>query len=262
MNSSRPLAVVTGASAGIGYELAKQCAGNGFDLIIAADEPSIMTVTRDFEVLGARVQAVEADLATLEGVDELLDAIDSRPVDALLANAGRGLGKGFLDQDFDDIRHLIDTNVTGTIYLIQKVARDMVARRAGHILITGSIAGYMPGTYQAVYNGTKAFIDSFSYALRHELQDTGVTVTCLMPGATETEFFQRAHMMDTKIGTQEKDDPADVARQGFKAMMKGDGGVITGWQNKMQVAMSRVLPADAVAERHRAQAEPGTAAAE
>ena len=137
--------------------------------------------------LGAQVEAVEADLATIEGVDRLYAAAQrlNRPVEALLANAGRGLGKGFLEQDFTEVRRVVDTNITGTIYLIQKVARDMLQRRAGRILVTGSIAGYMPGTYQAVYNGTKAFINSFSYALRHELQDTGVTVTCLMPGATE-----------------------------------------------------------------------------
>ena len=95
------------------------------------------------------------------------------------------------------MRHVIDTNITGTIYLIQKVGRDMQARGQGRILITGSIAGFMPGSFQAVYNGTKAFIDSFSFALRNELKDSGVTVTCLMPGETDTEFFERADMMDT-----------------------------------------------------------------
>jgi short-subunit dehydrogenase len=259
MNSSRPLAVVTGASAGIGYELAKQCASNGFDLIVAADEAAIMTVTRDFEVLGAKIEAVEADLATMEGVDELLDAIDGRPVDALLANAGRGLGKGFLDQDFDDIRHVIDTNITGTVYLIYEVGRAMRSRGRGRILITGSIAGFMPGTFQAVYNASKAFLDSFSFALRAELKDTGVTVTCLMPGATETDFFERADMLDTKIGTQKKDDPADVAKQGFEAMMKGEGDVVTGWHNKLRSAISLLLPSGAGAELHRREAAPGTA---
>ena len=118
-------------------------------------------------------------------------------MEALLANAGRGLGKGFLDQDFDDVMRVVNTNITGTIYLIQKVGRDMRARKRGRILITGSIAGFIPGTYQAVYNASKAFLDSFSFALRAELKDAGVTVTCLMPGATETEFFERADMLDT-----------------------------------------------------------------
>jgi short-subunit dehydrogenase len=195
----------------------------------------------------------------MEGVDELLDAIDGRPVDALLANAGRGLGKGFLDQDFDDIRHVIDTNITGTVYLIYEVGRAMRSRGRGRILITGSIAGFMPGTFQAVYNASKAFLDSFSFALRAELKDTGVTVTCLMPGATETDFFERADMLDTKIGTQKKDDPADVAKQGFEAMMKGEGDVVTGWHNKLRSAISLLLPSGAGAELHRREAAPGTA---
>jgi short-subunit dehydrogenase len=200
-----------------------------------------------------------ADLATLEGVDRLLAAARNRPVDALLANAGRGLGKAFLDQDFAEVRHVVDTNITGTIYLIQKVGREMRGRGHGRILITGSIAGFMPGTFQAAYNGTKAFLDSFSFALRAELKDSGVTVTCLMPGATETDFFERADMLDTKVGTQKKDDPADVAATGFKAMMNGDGDVVSGWQNKLQAAIASVMPAGFMAEQHRKMAEPGSA---
>jgi short-subunit dehydrogenase len=153
---------------------------------------------------------------------------------------------------------VVNTNITGTIYLIQKVGRDMRARGNGRILIVGSIAGFVPGTYQAVYNATKAFLDSFSFALRAELKDTGVTVTCLMPGATETEFFERADMLDTKIGQSKKDDPADVARTGFKAMMNGEGDVVSGWQNKLQSAIANVTPAALLAEIHRKQAEPGS----
>ncbi len=154
---------------------------------------------------------------------------------------------------------MIDTNVTGTLYLLQKVGRDMVARKEGRILIVGSIAGFMPGTYQAVYNGTKAFLDSFSFALRHEIAESGVTVTCLMPGATETEFFERADMMDTKVGTAKKDDPADVAQTGFDAMMKGQGDVVSGWHNKLQTAIASVTPAGILAQMHKNMAEPGTA---
>jgi short-subunit dehydrogenase len=201
---------------------------------------------------------VNADLATIAGVDQLYARIAGRPVDALLANAGRGLGKAFLDQDFDDIRYVIDTNVTGTVYLINKVGREMRARGKGRILITGSIAGFMPGSYQAVYNGTKAFLDSFSYALREELKDTDVTVTCLMPGATETDFFRRADMLDTKVGVAEKDDPSKVARDGFNAMMAGKGGVVSGWQNKLQAATAHVMPAERLAKKHTEIAAPGT----
>jgi len=255
---ARPLAVVTGASTGIGRELAKVCARNGFDLVVAADEPEIQAAAREFQGLGAGTVAVEVDLATLEGVDRLYDAIGGRPVEALLANAGRGLGHAFLDQDFAQVRHVIDTNVTGTIYLIQKVGRDMRRHGKGRILIVGSIAGFMPGTYQAVYNATKAFLDSFSFALRHEVKDQGLTVTCLMPGATETEFFERADMLDTKVGTSKKDDPAMVAETGFKAMMRGDGDVVSGWHNKLQTAIASVTPAGLLAEQHRKMAEPGS----
>jgi uncharacterized protein len=255
--ADRPLALVTGASTGIGYELAVQSAKNGFDLIIAADEPAINEAARQIQSLGSSVVPVQADLATLAGVDQLLDAVGTRPVDALLANAGRGLGKGFLDQNFDDILHVINTNITGTVYLAHQIAKTMRARRSGRILFTGSIAGFIPGTFQAVYNGTKAFINSFSFALRAELKDTGVTVTCLMPGATETEFFERADMLDTKIGQSEKDDPADVAKVGFEAMMKGEGDVVTGWKNKVQATVANILPAGMLAEQHRRKAEPG-----
>ncbi|WP_243371923.1 SDR family NAD(P)-dependent oxidoreductase [Microvirga solisilvae] len=256
----RPLAVVTGASTGIGFELAKCCANNGFDLLIAADEPRINEAAQELRKLGARVDAVEADLATMEGVDKLYQAItaSSQPVEALLANAGRGLGHAFLDQNFDDVRHVIDTNVTGTLYLIHKIGKDMRSRNSGRILITGSIAGFMPGSFQAAYNGSKAFLDSFSFALRNELKDTNITVTCLMPGATETEFFERADMMDTQVGQSDKDDPAEVAKTGFDAMMNGEGDVVTGWKNKLMTAVASVTPSGILAEQHRKMAEPGS----
>jgi uncharacterized protein len=255
----RPLAVVTGASTGIGFELAKCCAENGYDLIVVADEPEIHAAARTFTSMGANTQALEADLSTFTGVDELIAEIGARPVDALLANAGRGLGKGFLDQDFDAAMRVVNTNISGTIYLIHLIGRRMRSAGAGRILIVGSIAGFIPGAFQAVYNGTKAFLDSFSFALRAELQDSGVTVTCLMPGATETEFFERADMMDTKVGTAKKDDPADVAKTGFKAMMNGDGDVVSGWQNKLQSAIANITPASMLAKQHTKMAAPGTA---
>lgn len=257
-SNGRELAIVTGASSGIGYELAKLCAQKNFDLLIAADQPAIEQAAGDFRRLGVNVDAVQADLATVEGVEKLYAAVGARAVGALLANAGHGLGGGFLDQDFSEVRHVVDTNVTGTICLIQKIGRDMRHRGQGRILITGSIAGFMPGSFSAVYNGTKAFIDSFSFALRNELKDTGVTVTCLMPGVTDTEFFERAGMMDTKVGQQEKDDPADVAKVGFEAMMNGDGDVVSGWKNKLQTALADITPPGMLAEQHRKKAEPGS----
>jgi short-subunit dehydrogenase len=257
-NTARPLAVVTGASTGIGLELAKCCAADGYDLLIAADEPEIDAAAEELRRFGGNVQAVEADLATVEGVDQLLLALDGRAVDALLANAGRGRGHAFLDQDFAAARRVVDTNITGTIYLLHRVGNAMRARGRGMILITGSIAGYIPGTFQAVYNGTKAFIDSFSIALRAELKDTGVTVTCLMPGATETPFFERAGLEDTKIGTAKKADPAGVAKDGYEAMKKGDADIVSGLGNKLRVAAASVTPGTVLAEQHRKTAEPGS----
>jgi short-subunit dehydrogenase len=254
----RPLAVVTGASTGIGYHLAKRAAEHGYDLVVAADTP-LEDAVLDFESLGARVQAVECDLATTEGVQQLIAAIGERPVDALMANAGHGLGGSFLAQDFAAVLHVINTNITGTVHLIQHVARSMVARARGRILVTGSIAGFQPGSFHAVYNGTKAFIDSFSIALRNELKGTGVTVSCLMPGPTDTDFFERAGMETTKVANDPKMmmQPEDVARLGFDAMLKGEADVVAGWRNKLQVAMSKVMPAQATAQMHRKLAEPG-----
>jgi uncharacterized protein len=252
----RKFAIVTGASTGIGFELAKICLNNEYDVLIAADETEIEQAAAVLRQGGGAVEAVQADLSGPEGVDRLYSAAKGRQVDALLANAGRGLGHGFLEQDVDAWRRVVDTNITGTLLLIQKVARDMRQSGSGRILITGSIAGFMPGSFQAVYNGTKAFLDSFSFALRQELKDTGVTVTCLMPGATETDFFKRAGMMDTKIGQQKKDDAAMVARTGFDAMMKGEGDVVTGWHNKLQSAIANITPAGMLAKLHRNMAEP------
>ena len=228
----RCFAIVTGASSGIGYHLARECAQHGFDLLVAADRPDIESAAEELRGFGIDVDALEVDLATIEGVDRLVAAANGRPVDALLANAGHGLGHAFLDQDLGAIRHVIDTNITGTVCLVHRVGREMRARGSGRILFTGSIAGFMPGTFNAVYNGTKAFVDSFSFALRNELKDSGVTVSVLMPGATDTEFFARADMLDTSIGSGKKDDPADVAN---------------------------VTPASVLAEMHRQQAEPGSA---
>jgi short-subunit dehydrogenase len=255
----RPLAVVTGASSGIGLALARCAALDGHDLLIVADEPEIEVAAAELRGTGATVEAIEADLATEAGVDALEQAIGGRPVEVLLANAGRGLGHGFLDQEFRAIRRVIDTNVTGTIDLVHRVGRTMRTRGRGRILFTGSIAGFMPGTFQAVYNGTKAFVDSFAAALRNELKDTGVSVTCLMPGVTETRFFERADMLDTKIGASKKDDAADVARDGWKALKDGDADVVSGLKNKAQVAVAHVTPSTVLAEQHRKMAEPGSA---
>jgi len=259
INPSRPLAVVTGASSGIGRELARLAAQDGHDLVIAADQGPLEEAASQLRSAGANVETVEADLSTSFGIDKLMLAIDGRPVDLLIANAGHGLGHGFLDKPFAEARHVIETNITGTLDLLYRVGTQMRQRNQGRILITGSIAGLMPGSFQAVYNGTKAFIDSFSFALRNELKDTAITVTCLMPGATDTHFFERADMLDTKVGSDEKAAPADVAKEGYEAMKKGQDHVVAGWKNKVSAAMTNVVPDSMLAEQHRKTAEPGSA---
>jgi short-subunit dehydrogenase len=256
--SRRPLALVTGASSGIGLELAKLAAEDGYDLLIAADTPLDGAVTA-LEALGAHVIATEVDLAEPEGVDRLLALVGDRQVVRLFANAGHGLGKAFLDQRFDAIMHVLNTNVSGTLYLLHRVGYEMRLNRRGRILITGSIAGYHPGSYQAVYNASKAFIDSFALALRDECKGTGVTVSCLMPGITDTAFFERAGLLDTKIGTAPRMDPAEVARIGYEAMKHGEADVIAGWKNKLEVAFSSVMPGEHLAARHGKAAKPGSA---
>jgi short-subunit dehydrogenase len=254
-------AIITGASTGIGFELATLAAKDGYDLLVVADEPLIDAAAADFKQFGTEVESVEADLSTIEGVDQLLSAARGRQIDLLCANAGRGLGHAFLDQDLADWRRVIDTNITGTVYLLQKVLKQMVARDDGKVLVTGSIAGFIPGSFNAVYNGTKAFVDNFTDALRNEIKESeGVTLTTLMPGPVETEFFDRAEMLDTSVGASEtKSDPVDVARDGWDALMSGKASIVSGWKNKLQVATANITPAAILAERHRKMAEPGTA---
>jgi short-subunit dehydrogenase len=253
---SQGLAIVTGASSGIGLELARCCAKDGYDLLICSDTEEIEAAGAALRDEGGRVETVRADLATEAGIDRLVRTVGGRPVELLLANAGIGLGGAFLDQDLARALKIVDLNVSGSIALIHRLGREMRTRGRGRILITGSIAGYTPGSFNAVYNGTKAFLDSFSMALRNELKDTGVTVTCLMPGPTETDFFASADMEDTRIGQAAKADPADVARQGYEAMQKGRSGVVTGFMNKVQTAFSGIIPDSVLAQMHRRMAEP------
>lgn len=256
MADETKLAVITGASTGIGRELARICAEEGHDLILCANEAKLEEVGAELRDK-VDVDLLHADLATEEGVNELVSHLGSRHVDYLMANAGVGLGEAFLDQDFAEIRRVIDLNVTGTTLLLYKAGRLLKRQGRGRILVTGSIAGLMPGSYQAVYNATKAYIDSLSYALRNELKDTDVSVTCLMPGPTETEFFDRAHMEDTPVGKDDgKDDPAMVARKGYDAMIKGQSGVVTGFMNKVEATFSGLLPDTVIAQMHRRMAEP------
>ncbi|HEX3683889.1 MAG TPA: SDR family NAD(P)-dependent oxidoreductase [Bryobacteraceae bacterium] len=261
-HSSRSFAVVTGASSGIGYELAKQFAQNGFDLLIAADGDGIHQAARDLEALGAQVEPVQVNLAEHDGTHQLLAAIRGagREVDAIALNAGVGVSGRFIETDLEDEMNMVRLNVLAVLHIAKYVIKDMVARGRGRVLITSSIAGTMPTPYLAVYGATKAFERSLSQSLREELKDTGVTITALMPGATETNFFHRADAEDTKLGASEKDDPAEVAKDGFEALMAGKDHVVAGsFKNKLQAAAGYALPDPLIAKAHAAMAEPGSA---
>ena len=254
-------AIITGASTGIGFELATLATKDGYDILVVANEPLIDAAAQDFKQFGTEVSSVNADLSTVEGVDQLLAAANGRQIDLVCANAGHGLGHGFLDQNLADWRKVVDLNIVGTLYLLQKTLKPMVARNEGKVLVTGSIAGYIPGAFQAVYNASKAFVDSFVAAIQNELKDSdGVTITNLMPGPVETEFFARGDLLDTSVGASDsKSDPADVAKDGWDALMAGKASIVSGWKNKIQSAMANVTPNAVLAEQHRKMAEPGSA---
>ena len=260
--TSSNFAVVTGGSSGIGYELARQFLENGYDVLIAAEDDGIKTAAQQLRTFGGDVQAVQADLATHAGNQELYKAIQAagRPVDALALNAGVGVGGPFVESEMDALMNMIDVNVMAPVHLARLLVPDMVRRNAGRILITSSIAATMPTPFETVYGATKVFLLSFADGLRSELKDTEITVTALMPGATETNFFHRAGLDDTKIGQAKKDDPAAVAKDGFDALMKGDHHIIShSFKSKMQGMLGEFLPEAVSAQMHRKQSEPRSA---
>ncbi|MGF9760474.1 SDR family NAD(P)-dependent oxidoreductase [Microvirga sp. 0TCS3.31] len=259
----RPLAVVTGASSGIGLELARQFVNHHFDLIVAAEDEEIAVAAAVLRAESSgRVEHVQVDLRDEQGVADLYARIraDGRPLAAIALNAGHGQGGAFVDTDLADELSIIDLNITSTVRLAKLVLRDMVAADQGRVLVTSSIASTMPGSFQAVYNASKSFLQSFTEALQDELKDTGVTLTSLMPGPTDTDFFERADMADdTLVGTSKKDDPAQVAQQGFEALMAGKARVVGGGlKTKVQEAAGKAMPDKLKAAMHRRMAEPGS----
>ncbi len=264
-SGARQLAVVTGASTGIGLCLAREFATHGFDVLMAADEARINDSAQEIESLGAKVYAVQADLSKEAEVEKLWREVEAtgRPVDAIAINAGIGTAGDFADEtDLRTELKLIDLNVRSTVHLAKLAARQMKARGEGRILITASIAGTMPTPQMAVYGASKAFDLEFAQSLRYELKDTGVTVTALKPGATDTEFFNRAGMQDTKIGSKgkESNDPAEVAKQGFEALMAGEQEVFAeSTSTKAAGVVGRFMPDSVKASQHEKMAKHGTA---
>lgn len=259
----RSFAVITGGSNGIGFELARQFLGNDFDVLIAAqDEAHLREAADRLAAHGGAVTCWAGDLGREDQVDALHAAIQAtgRPVDALCVNAGFGLGGPFAETDLKRELWMIDVNVRGAVQLTKLVLKDMLARNSGRIMFTSSIAATMPDPFEAVYGGTKVFLRWFGEALHEELKDTGVGVTVLMPSMTETNFFKRAEMMDTRAGaTNAKDDPAVVAKAGFDAMMAGKDKVTPTVKNKILGAVADLLPDAAAAKVHRGLSEPGSA---
>jgi len=256
-------AVVTGASSGIGFELAKLFAEDHYDLLICSQSDQIQAAKRKLEEFATgTIAAVQADLATSEGVEELFANIRAanKPLNAIAINAGIGVGGDFIRQtDLEKELRLIDLNVRSTVHLAKLAGKMMVEQGFGKILFTSSIAADLVGSFEAVYNASKAFVQSFALAIREELRDTGVTVTALQPGPTETNFFHRAGMDDTKVGTDPKDTAAEVAKQGYEAMLAGKDHVVAGsFKNKVFSAMGKILPQTATAKIHRGMSEPGT----
>ncbi|MGW6414820.1 SDR family NAD(P)-dependent oxidoreductase [Streptomyces sp. NPDC055055] len=263
MDQNRELAVVTGASSGIGFELARQLADRGYDLIVnSADAERLGVAAAEIrDRTGAGVQPVQADLRHYEDVERLVAAVAAtgRPVAVAALNAGVGEGGAFLDTDLEDELEIVDLNVRSTVHLAKRLLRLMAAAGGGRMLITSSIASTMPGSFQAVYNASKSFLQSFAQALQNELKDNPVTVTALMPGPTDTDFFRRADMEDTKVAQGEKDDPAQVAEQGLDALFAGKDKVVAGsLKTKAQGLANKVLPDSLKAEGHRRMAEPGS----
>ncbi|PRX43875.1 short-subunit dehydrogenase [Prauserella shujinwangii] len=261
-STTRPLAVVTGASSGIGLELAKQFAEHGFDLVVSAEDAELEDARRELESYGVTTEAVRTDLATYDGVEELVRRVSevNRPVNALVLNAGVGANGAFVETELEDHLRVLDLNVRSALHLARRILPGMVRQHAGRVLFTSSVAGLMPGPYQSVYAATKAFLTSFSEALRDELRGTGVTVTALLPGPTDTEFFERAGMQDTKIGAGEKDPASLVARQGYEATIEGREQVVAGARrNRVQAAVARVAPDSIMAAVHRRMSRPGSA---
>jgi short-subunit dehydrogenase len=252
----KPLAVMTGGSSGIGYHLPAKFVEADYDVLICAEDARVTEGARTLSRPLAPVRAVRADLATFAGVEELIAVIKSTQglVDALALNAAVGNAGPFVGTPLEADLNVVALNVTSTVHLAKALLPDMVAKGAGRVLFTASIAGNQPGPY---YAASKAFVLSFAEALRHETKDSGVTITALMPGPTDTEFFDRAGMADTAAGQGPKSDPAKVAEQGFAALMEGKDHVVAGARvNKLQAVAAAVLPDEVNAALHAKMTTP------
>jgi short-subunit dehydrogenase len=258
---SAQLAVVTGASSGIGLELARLFAADGYDLVVVADEPAIEDTAKELADAGGQVEPVQVDLRDAGAVQHVYDVVrdgGARVPAAIALNAGIGRAGRFVDGDLQADLDIVDVNVRSTVHLAKLVLSDMAKHDNGRALFTSSIVAMMPGSYQTMYNASKSFIQSFAEGLHDEFRGTGVSVTALMPGPTDTAFFRRASMEDTPLARLPfKDDPAKTARQGYRAMMRGEQKVVaSSLTSKLMGAVSTVLPDSLKATANRLIATP------
>ena len=255
------LALVTGASSGIGLSLAKELGMRGYDLILCSAGPRLYEATAEFAALGVAVEEISADLASGDGIDQLWDQIQAqgRPLDVACLNAGVGVGGLFAETDLGEELNMVNLNCTGTVHLAKQVVRHMLSRNAGKILFTASIAGEMVAPREAVYAATKAFVLSFAHSVRYELRETGVSVTTLQPGPTDTDFFHRAGMDDTKVGSEGKSEsqPSDVAKQGIDALLAGKDHVYAAsLTTKLEGMLANITPGALKGAMHEKMAKP------
>ena len=256
----KKLAVVTGASSGIGLELAAELGRHDYDLIIVSNDEAELDEARQrlrSECPGLSIESLVSDLATFDGVKALWEKLDvmGRPIDVLAANAGIGFAGPFAETSLDDELRCIDLNVAGQVHLVKRVLNHMLGKGSGRILITASLIALSPGPFMAIYAASKAFLHSFGLAIRNELQKTPVSVTVLMPGATESEFWDRAEMRDTNIGKSKKASPADVAKEAVASLEKGSAYVVPGIANKVRAALTALTPDTALAQANRDQGQ-------
>jgi short-subunit dehydrogenase len=258
---NRKYALVTGGTSGIGYELVKLLADDGYNLILVArTESDLQRVSNEIsQRYSVEVLTIAKDLFNRENAFFLYNEIVTKniQVDILINDAGQGAYGEFIETDIRKELNIIDLNICSLVVLTKLFLKDMIARGDGKILNLSSIASKAPGPWQSVYHGTKAFVQSFTEAIRSETKDTGVTITALLPGATETDFFRKADMLESKIVQEGKlYNAADVAKDGYKALMDGEDMIVSGFMNKVQVAMGNVTPDDKLADKMKKQQEP------
>lgn len=261
METKNKYALITGATSGIGFELAKLFAADGYNLVIVSrHQDELDAKVAELKKNGIKVIPIAKDLFDPEEAFALFADLQSQHIriDVLVNNAGQGVYGEFEDTDIDRELDIINLNISSLVVLTKLFVKEMIERNSGKVLNLASVASKLPGPWQAVYHGTKAFVLSFTEAIREELKDTDITVTALMPGVTDTDFFNKADMLDSKA-VQDKDamsDPADVAKDGYEALMAGKDKVISGMKNKLQVGMSNVLPDSTVAHQTYEQQKP------